>query len=111
MPSARDSNSNLAVTLRRIDLDRGGRAVLRDVDWQIRPGQRWLLIGGGHRDRETVVGHHVQHGQVQVAGRVQALPELAFAARPLAQAHVGELVAVRGQAQLGPARDVAGGFD
>ncbi len=46
MPSARDSNSNLAVTLRRIDLDRGGRAVLRDVDWQIRPGQRWLLIGG-----------------------------------------------------------------
>ena len=46
MPSARDSESNLAVTLRRIDLDRGGRAVLRAVDWQIRPGQRWLLIGG-----------------------------------------------------------------
>src|SRR5688572_31409675 len=36
----------LAVTLRRIDLDRGGRAVLRGVDWRIQPGQRWLLIGG-----------------------------------------------------------------
>jgi len=46
MPSARDSESHLAVTLRRIDLDRGGRAVLRDIAWQIRPGQRWLLIGG-----------------------------------------------------------------
>jgi molybdate transport system ATP-binding protein len=46
MPSARDSESHLAVTLRRIDLDRGGRAVLRDIDWQIRSGQRWLLIGG-----------------------------------------------------------------
>jgi molybdate transport system ATP-binding protein len=45
MPSARAVNP-LAVTLRRIDLDRGGRAVLRDVSWRIVPGQRWLLIGG-----------------------------------------------------------------
>src|SRR5688572_24562425 len=36
----------LSVTLRRIDLDRGGRAVLRGVDWSIKPGQRWLLVGG-----------------------------------------------------------------
>src|SRR5262245_27566299 len=46
MPSARASDSQLDVTLRHIDLDRGGRAVLRDVKWRIRPGQRWLLIGG-----------------------------------------------------------------
>jgi molybdate transport system ATP-binding protein len=45
MPSARAANS-LSVTLRHIDLDRGGRAVLRDVSWRIAPGQRWLLIGG-----------------------------------------------------------------
>jgi molybdate transport system ATP-binding protein len=45
MPSARAADS-LTVTLRRIDLDRGGRAVLRDVSWRIQPGQRWLLIGG-----------------------------------------------------------------
>jgi molybdate transport system ATP-binding protein len=46
MPSARASDSRLDVTLRHIDLDRGGRPVLRDVNWRIRPGQRWLLIGG-----------------------------------------------------------------
>ena len=43
---SRAANLFLSVTLRRIDLDRGGRAVLRDVAWSIRPGQRWLLIGG-----------------------------------------------------------------
>jgi molybdate transport system ATP-binding protein len=47
MPTrARASRSQLSVTLRRVDLDRGERAVLRDVTWSIRPGQRWLLIGG-----------------------------------------------------------------
>ncbi|HET9862400.1 MAG TPA: ATP-binding cassette domain-containing protein [Steroidobacteraceae bacterium] len=45
MPSARAADP-LTVTLRHIDLDRGGRAVLRDVSWRILPGQRWLLIGG-----------------------------------------------------------------
>src|SRR4051812_49554655 len=46
MPSARAAQSSLSVTLRRIDLDRGGRPVLRDVSWRIAPGQRWLLICG-----------------------------------------------------------------
>jgi molybdate transport system ATP-binding protein len=46
MPSARAVSSQLSVTLRHIDLDRGERPVLRDVNWKIRPGQRWLLIGG-----------------------------------------------------------------
>jgi molybdate transport system ATP-binding protein len=43
---ARATQSSLSVSLRRIDLDRGERAVLRDVSWRIHPGQRWLLIGG-----------------------------------------------------------------
>ncbi len=42
-PSARNF---LSVTLRRVDLDRGDHAVLRDLAWRITPGQRWLLIGG-----------------------------------------------------------------
>ena len=47
MPNrARAATKFLSVTLRRIDLDRGGRAVLRDVNWSIKPGQRWLLVGG-----------------------------------------------------------------
>src|SRR5690349_3955734 len=44
--SARAATPFLSVTLRRIDLDRGGRPVLRDVAWSIKPGQRWLLVGG-----------------------------------------------------------------
>lgn len=43
---SRAASTYLSVTLRRIDLDRGGRPVLRDVAWSIRPGQRWLLVGG-----------------------------------------------------------------
>jgi molybdate transport system ATP-binding protein len=46
MSSARAAHSSLSLTLRRIDLDRGERPVLRDVNWRIQPGQRWLLIGG-----------------------------------------------------------------
>ena len=33
------------VELRRVFLSLDGRAVLRGVDWRIRPGQRWLLSG------------------------------------------------------------------
>ncbi len=47
MPNrAHAANSFLTVTLRRIDLDRGDNPVLRDIAWTIRPGQRWLLVGG-----------------------------------------------------------------
>jgi molybdate transport system ATP-binding protein len=31
--------------LQRVSLRLGGRAVLRDITWRIRPGQRWLLTG------------------------------------------------------------------
>jgi molybdate transport system ATP-binding protein len=32
--------------LRHIDLERAGRAVLRDVHWTVKPGERWVLAGG-----------------------------------------------------------------
>lgn len=35
----------LAVELERIDLDRGDRRILRDINWRIRPGERWALLG------------------------------------------------------------------
>jgi molybdate transport system ATP-binding protein len=35
----------LAVELSHVDLCRGGRRVLRDLHWRIRPGERWLLQG------------------------------------------------------------------
>jgi molybdate transport system ATP-binding protein len=46
MSRARAENPTFSVTLKRIDLDRGERAVLRDVNWRIQSGQRWLLVGG-----------------------------------------------------------------
>jgi molybdate transport system ATP-binding protein len=32
--------------LKRINLERGGRPVLRDVAWTVKPGERWILAGG-----------------------------------------------------------------
>src|SRR6186713_1379038 len=46
MSRARAENPTFSVTLKRIDLDRGERAVLRDVNWRVQSGQRWLLVGG-----------------------------------------------------------------
>src|ERR1700719_2121741 len=34
------------VRLQNIGLLRSGRTVLRDVDWRIRPGERWIVAGG-----------------------------------------------------------------
>ena len=46
MPRARADKTSFSVTLKRIDLDRAERAVLRDVNWRVQSGQRWLLVGG-----------------------------------------------------------------
>ena len=35
----------IAVRVRGARLERGGRAILREVSWSIRPGQRWVLVG------------------------------------------------------------------
>ena len=32
--------------LKRVSLVRAGRTILKDIDWRIRPGERWLLAGG-----------------------------------------------------------------
>jgi molybdate transport system ATP-binding protein len=36
----------LEVALKHVDLTLGKTAVLRDIRWQIRPGERWVLVGG-----------------------------------------------------------------
>jgi molybdate transport system ATP-binding protein len=40
------SGHYLDVTLKHVDLNRGDVAVLRDICWRIRPGERWVLAGG-----------------------------------------------------------------
>jgi molybdate transport system ATP-binding protein len=40
------AGSFVEARLKNIRLDRDGRPVLRDIDWTIRPGERWVLVGG-----------------------------------------------------------------
>ena len=40
------SASYIAVSLKKVSLERGGREVLHDIGWSIQPGQRWILAGG-----------------------------------------------------------------
>ena len=37
--------NRLAVSLRALSVRRGNRWVLRDISWQLRPGERWALLG------------------------------------------------------------------
>lgn len=38
--------AGLEVVLRQLDLRRGGRRILHAIDWRLRAGQRWVLVGG-----------------------------------------------------------------
>ncbi|MEJ0038517.1 MAG: ATP-binding cassette domain-containing protein [Gammaproteobacteria bacterium] len=40
------SSRYVEVRLKRIHLERGGRPVLRDIAWTVKPGERWVLAGG-----------------------------------------------------------------
>lgn len=44
-PRPRRQSRFIRVDLRRVRLTLDGRSVLRDIDWSIRPSQRWVLIG------------------------------------------------------------------
>jgi molybdate transport system ATP-binding protein len=39
------ASRSLTVSLRHLGLRLGGRTVLKDLSWQIRPGERWVLLG------------------------------------------------------------------
>ena len=43
---SRGSSRYVEVRLKRIHLERGGRPVLHDVAWTVKPGERWVLAGG-----------------------------------------------------------------
>ncbi len=46
MPRVRRGNARyVEVRLKRIHLERAGRPVLREIDWTVRPGERWVLAG------------------------------------------------------------------
>src|SRR5271156_697733 len=37
--------SRMAIHLRAVSVRRGGKYVLRDVSWHLKPGERWALLG------------------------------------------------------------------
>ena len=57
----------LEVRLQRIHVSRGERVVLRDIDWHIRPGQHWALIGANGAGKTQLLK--------LVAGAVWPVPE------------------------------------
>ncbi|MGA3158425.1 MAG: ATP-binding cassette domain-containing protein [Steroidobacteraceae bacterium] len=39
------NSRSLTVSIRHLGLRLGGRTVLKDLSWRIRPGERWVLMG------------------------------------------------------------------
>ncbi len=91
MPSVFRPRSPVPVTiqLEGLNLDRSGRAVLRDISWTVRPGQRWLVLGANG------------------AGKTQLLKILAADVWPNPARHVTRRFRLHGQwqHQPGDARD------
>ena len=65
----RTPNPISAVTLRRIDLDRGGRAVLRDVNWRIQSGTALAADRRQWRRQDAIAEAAVGRGVAQAHGR------------------------------------------
>ena len=60
--------------LEGVSVRRGGRLVLRDVDWEVAPGQRWVVLGPNGGGKTTLVnlaaGYlHPSQGRVEVLGQ------------------------------------------
>ena len=69
----RDAAAFLEVELRHVSLQRGGRRVLRDLHWQLRPGERWLLQGSNGAGKTQLL--KILAGDVwpQPGGKVQRI--------------------------------------
>src|SRR5580658_10027531 len=65
--NVRAVKSHLEVSLQRIYLRRGERTVLRAIDWRIRPGQRWVLVGANGAGKTQLLK--------LIAGAVWPVPE------------------------------------
>ena len=57
----------LEVKLQRIDVKRGDRTVLRAIDWQVQPGQHWVLVGANGAGKTQLLK--------LIAGSVWPVPE------------------------------------
>jgi molybdate transport system ATP-binding protein len=65
--NVRAVKAHLEVTLQRVYVRRGERTVLRAIDWRIRPGQRWVLVGANGAGKTQLLK--------LIAGAVWPVPE------------------------------------
>jgi molybdate transport system ATP-binding protein len=65
--NVRAVKSYLEVRLQRIHVTRGERTVLRAIDWHIRPGQHWVLVGANGAGKTQLLK--------LIAGAVWPVPE------------------------------------
>jgi molybdate transport system ATP-binding protein len=66
--NVRAVKAHLEVRLQRIHVKRGDRTVLRAIDWHIRPGQHWVLVGANGAGKTQLLK--------LIAGAVWPVPEL-----------------------------------
>lgn len=62
-----------ALRLRGITLERDGRRILEDVDWTVRPGERWAVLGRNGSGKTSLLRvaslyEHPTRGTVEVLG-------------------------------------------
>jgi iron complex transport system ATP-binding protein len=65
--------TDAAIELRRVHLARGDTTILHDIDWCVRPGERWIVLGpnGGGKTsllRIASLWLHPSRGEVVVLG-------------------------------------------
>lgn len=74
MSSAQTTGGPCALEFAHVDLDRGPTSVLHDVNWVVRPDERWVVLGPNGSGKTTMVqlasGYlHPTRGSVSVLGR------------------------------------------
>ena len=82
--SAKTDARHVEVRLRNLALERQGRAVLHDVSWTVKPGQRWVLAGGNGAGKVSPRQRNVREllatadGDFVSAGVGQTAPAMIF---------------------------------
>lgn len=67
-------SSDIALRLRAVGLTRDGRDLLDDIDWEVRDGERWVVLGPNGSGKTSLVRiasfqTHPSRGDVEVLGQ------------------------------------------